>query len=271
MSANSKELQNQIIEIGARTNRGELQKFSALGRGSILPQIKELEDECPEFEPSDLIGEWDLIYSNTYLFRSSPFFMAARAVCKDGVEAERFNWFCKQHREALIFTQIGRVSQTISEGRLVSEFESRVPGLPGLPVIIKGTIQSSADYILVSDDKPSADANTSSAVEATGSDGDEEEVGSPSSSSKKTCLELHMDRVRIKQESSNIPLVSELLNLFEGLDTRAMSQVLEERLSSTGRGYATPRPRFRTTYLDPEAGFRVGRDQDDNAFVYLRR
>ncbi|CAM9841375.1 unnamed protein product, partial [Heterosigma akashiwo] len=224
--------------IGARTNRGELQKFSALGRGSILPQIKELEDECPEFEPSDLIGEWDLIYSNTYLFRSSPFFMAARAVCKDGVEAERFNWFCKQHREALIFTQIGRVSQTISEGRLVSEFESRVPGLPGLPVIIKGTIQSSADYILVSDDEPSADANTSSAVEATG---------------------------------SNIPLVSELLNLFEGLDTRAMSQVLEERLSSTGRGYATPRPRFRTTYLDPEAGFRVGRDQDDNAFVYLRR
>ncbi|CAM9719933.1 unnamed protein product [Heterosigma akashiwo] len=249
MSANSKELQNQIIEIGARTNRGELQKFSALGRGSILPQIKELEDECPEFEPSDLIGEWDLIYSNTYLFRSSPFFMAARAVCKDGVEAERFNWFCKQHREALIFTQIGRVSQTISEGRLVSEFESRVPGLPGLPVIIKGTIQSSADYILVSDDEPSADANTSSA----------------------TCLELHMDRVRIKQESSNIPLVSELLNLFEGLDTRAMSQVLEERLSSTGRGYTTPRPRFRTTYLDPEAGFRVGRDQDDNAFVYLRR
>ena len=37
----------------------------------------------------DLLGTWELVFSDTQLFRSSPFFMAGRAVCKDGQEAEQ--------------------------------------------------------------------------------------------------------------------------------------------------------------------------------------
>ena len=40
----------------------------------------------------ECIGTWDLIFSDTQLFRSSPFFMAGRAVCADGAEAQRYDW-----------------------------------------------------------------------------------------------------------------------------------------------------------------------------------
>jgi len=83
------------------------------------------------------VGDWELIYSSTYLFRSSPFFMAARAVCADGEEADRFNLFCRLHREALAFTSIGHVRQRISQDALVSEFETTGAVLPGLPLVVK--------------------------------------------------------------------------------------------------------------------------------------
>ena len=133
-------------------------------------------------------GTWELVYSSSYLFRSSPFFMSARAVCKDGTEADRFNYFCQLHREALAFTSIGHVRQVITDTSLTSYFDSNVAAIPGLPVNIKGTIVSKADI----------------------------------KSNEGSSLKLLMDTVRI--ENSNIPVIKDLL---QPLDSRALASVFE--------------------------------------------
>lgn len=90
-------LKKQLLKISALTNRGEfatqLDKDMALKLAEDLESINTTEEPC-----RSISGEWDLILSTTYLFRSSPFFMAARAVCKDGDEANRFAWFCQQRK-----------------------------------------------------------------------------------------------------------------------------------------------------------------------------
>ena len=95
-------------------------------------------------------GTWELLYSDTQLFRSSPCFMAGRAVCSTPEEAEQFDWFCDMHRAALAISTIGKVRQIISADRMVSEFEVKVGSIPflndftpfaysgGLPVTIEG-------------------------------------------------------------------------------------------------------------------------------------
>ena len=135
------DLKSRVLQIAALTNRGEnsLEKQQALA----LSLIEAIERRNTVTDPAcskDVLGVWDLVYSNTYLFRSSPFFMAARAICNEGSEAETFNRFCKMHREALAFTSIGAVKQIVSETTLRSEFETNVAALPGLPVVIRGTI-----------------------------------------------------------------------------------------------------------------------------------
>jgi PAP_fibrillin. len=105
----------------------------------------------------EIQGTWELVYSDTQLFRSSPFFMAGRAVCQTEEEAQRYDWFCDMHRAALAISEIGKVRQIISSDRLISEFEVTVGSIPflsdftplkysgGLPFTINGAIVSSAD------------------------------------------------------------------------------------------------------------------------------
>ena len=42
-----------------------------------------------EEEACSSVGSWDLIMSDTQLFRSSPFFMAARSLLQDGEQADK--------------------------------------------------------------------------------------------------------------------------------------------------------------------------------------
>merc|ERR1712232_675116 len=126
-------------------------------------------------------------------FRSSPFFMAGRAVCSTESQAKQYDWFCDMHRAALAISNIGTVRQIISPTRLVSEFEVKVGSIPfisnflpgpllgysgGMPVTIEGAIVSSSDVISIEEDKS---------------------------------LELLMDTVEIK--GSNIPLLRQLLDM----------------------------------------------------------
>jgi len=225
----AEELKITLLNLAASTSRGEvateMEKMEALKIIEMIEMQNSMEDPA-----KNAFGSWDLVYSNTYLFRSSPFFMAARAVCKDGVEADRFNWFCKQHREALAFTYIGKVRQIVSPTSLTSEFETNVAAVPGLPLTITGTIVSNADI--------------------------EEMDGSS--------WTLYMDKVRIKEDSSNIPILGQLLNDFNGLQSRKISDVLDQFVES----YSIPKPIFRTNYVDKD--MRISRDQDNNVFVYCR-
>ena len=225
-------LKTALLALAARTNRGEIANSAEKEKAFDL--VDQLEQLNPTNDPvaSELtLGRWELVFSNTHLFRSSPFFMAARAVCKDGEEASRFNLFCDLHRQALAFTSIGKVSQIISERRLISEFETVGAVLPGLPLTLKGTIESSADI----------EAKTSES------------------------MSLFMDKVRIKRGSSNLPIFKDFLDGFDGLPIRRLGQELEERFRNS---YSNPRPIFRTRYVD--AHMRISRDQDDNIFVYNR-
>jgi len=220
-----------ILALAARTARGEIATENE--KVKCLDLINKLESLNPIPSPASsdaILGTWDLVWSDTHLFRSSPLFMAGRAVCKNPEEARRFDFFCQLHRDALAFTQIGKVVQKVTETTLTSEFEARGNPLIGLPgPFVSGTIQSSAEITFRGDSH----------------------------------WELFMDRIRIKKDTSNVPLLKSFLDDFEGIPTRSLSGFLESTIN-----LSAPRPRFFTTYLDTH--MRISRDQDDKVFVYNR-
>jgi hypothetical protein len=110
------------------------------GRGAKPSQRKEaeqlitvLELNNPTSEPMNsniiygkwmnsniIYGKWELLYSSTQLFRSSPFFMARRAVCMTSDQAQQYDWFCDMHRKALVISNIGPVQQNISSTSVIN-------------------------------------------------------------------------------------------------------------------------------------------------------
>jgi hypothetical protein len=238
--------------LGAITGRGEF-FINNRNRPSTLKQydaavklLSEVEQMNPIAEPtfSDHIhGTWELVLSTTQLFRSSPFFMAGRAVCTNEADAQRYNWFCDMHRAALSISSIQSVRQIITESnKLISEFETNVGAIPflsdfspfrysgGLPLSITGAIVSTADI-------------------------------TPTNNG--TGWEVYMDTVEIK--GSNVPVLRQILdNENVGLRSRSLASILEQAISS----YKTPKPIFRTTYLDGK--FRISRDEDSNIFFYVK-
>lgn len=232
----------KILVIAASSDRGQF--ASRAQKDKVQQMIKEIEESCTgESEPTysqKINGTWELLYSDTQLFRSSPFFMAGRAVCSTPEQAAQYDWFCDMHRAALAISEIGKVRQIISENKIVSEFETSVGAVPflnditplkysgGLPFKIEGAIVSSADIAPVLDGK---------------------------------AWEIFMDQVEIK--GSNIPLLRRVLDDERvALKSRELGKVLENNVS----GYTNPKPLFYTTYLDDI--FRISRDQDGKLFVY---
>lgn len=235
-------LKRKILALGASTARGEgaskVEKYEGAATVYLLEQLESLSPS----KSAEVLGTWELVFSDTQLFRSSPFFMAGRAVCKDGAEANQYDWFCDMHRAALGMSQIQRVRQIVSETKLVSEFEVSAGSVPflkdllpmapaysgGMPFAITGAIVSTADIV-------------------------EKDEGS---------WKLLMDTVEIK--GSNIPGVRQALDSGVRLQSRDLGDFLETNVDS----YTNPNPVFRTTYLDEN--FRVSRDQDDKIFVYVK-
>ncbi len=105
------ELKQAVLKLGVTTCRGE--RASAAEKATLRRLVMQLigASSTEAMKGLSCEGEWDLVMSDTQLFRSSPFFMAGRAVVRDGEQADQFNWFCDQHRAALDFSQIGRVRQ----------------------------------------------------------------------------------------------------------------------------------------------------------------
>ena len=235
-------LKIKLLAIAAGCSRGET--ATARDLSDARSTIYALEGVSPIAEPTlapECAGTYELVFSDTQLFRSSPFFMAGRAVCADGAEAERYDWFCDMHRAALAISTIGKVRQIVDGSRVVSEFEVSAGAVPfltdaapflsysgGLPLTIKGAIVSTA----------SVEANLGGA------------------------WRLLMDTVEIK--GSNVPLLRQALDAGISLQSRALGGALEQVVP----GYANPQPLFRTTYLDDS--LRISRDQDDKLFVYTK-
>jgi len=155
-----------ILSIASSTDRGQL--ASTTEKETIDALLSQLIDHQvdqaipkPTLSPN-IQGTWELLYSSTQLFRSSPFFMAGRAVCSTPEEAQRYDWFCDMHRAALAISTIGKVRQIINvkNGRMISEFETRVGAIPflgdftpvrysgGLPVSKSNSETSCIGYIV---------------------------------------------------------------------------------------------------------------------------
>jgi hypothetical protein len=129
----SKDLVSKLLLIVSSSGRGEL--ATAAQKEQVFMLIDHLEKQNPTPQPTNsplIQGRWELLYSSTQLFRSSPFFMAGRAVCLTPEEAQQYDWFCDMHREALAISRIGAVRQIISETRMVSEFEVKAGTVPFL-------------------------------------------------------------------------------------------------------------------------------------------
>ena len=231
-----------LLRIAASTGRGEYASPDQKNQASEL--IAALEKTNPTPQPAKdpkIYGRWELVYSSTELFRSSPFFMAGRAVCSTTDQAEQYDWFCDMHRKALAISNIGSVRQVISPTLMVSEFEVKVGAIPflndftpfsysgGLPFTVDGSIVSSADIT------PTDDGRS---------------------------WELLMDTVQIK--GSNVPGLRAILDNGLQLQSRGLGSFLEKNLD----GYDNPRPIFETTYLSDS--IRISRDQDGKTFVYAK-
>ena len=235
-------LKAELLSLAAACTRGE--SATEADRSNAQSLVAMLEGMSPIAEPTlapECNGTWELVFSDTQLFRSSPFFMAGRAVCADGEEAARYDWFCEMHRQALAISTIGKVRQVVSRECITSEFETKAGAVPflsdytpfaysgGLPFTISGSIVSTASI--------------------EGNLGDS--------------WRLLMDTVEIK--GSNLPLLRQALDGGVKLRSRALGRALEEVVPS----YANPRPLFKTTYLDGQ--MRISRDQDGKLFVYVKQ
>lgn len=137
---------------------------------------------------SNAEGTWDLIYSNTNLFRASPLFMSARALAK-GDQSITFNEISDRFINSLKFARIGRVTQIISSTSISSEIETEIPIFPGS---VTGTIVSMAEIESVTDDN----------------------------------MTLLADNIRIKEGTSNIPLFGEFLSNFTGVSVKSLSSLV---------------------------------------------
>lgn len=243
-TSSTQQILAELLQIAARTGRGELATLD--DKAQAEKWISILESKNPTLEPTKspmINGRWELLYSSTQLFRSSPFFMAGRAVCTTDDQAQQYDWFCDMHRKALAISAIGSVRQIVSPTLLVSEFEVKVGAIPffnftpftpfpysgGLPFTIDGAIVSSADI------SPSDAGNA---------------------------WELCMDTVQI--QGSNVPGLRGILDDGLKLQSRQLASFLEQNVD----GYTTPRPLFETTYLSEN--LRVSRDQDAKVFVYQK-
>ena len=134
------EIKSKIYKIAAVTDRG--QRLNKL----ISPIYEEKENEMGDlidslksfsFEISEksLAGEWELIFSNVELFRSSPFFLAIEKALNDKFKS---NLFFKLHQlqvGSFGLSTIGRIAQKIDfdKKEFISTFDTTIFGLTTIP------------------------------------------------------------------------------------------------------------------------------------------
>jgi hypothetical protein len=141
------DLKRELLLLSSVTNRGE---YATLEDQNMLVDIvSQLEALNPTPNPSsNSEGEWDLCLSSTQLFRSSPFFQSIRvAMGENKLMAE--NAF-DLHDRSTTFGRMGRVRQTITSDKLISEVALDVGIFPGLPIRVKGTVVSTASLNVIS-------------------------------------------------------------------------------------------------------------------------
>jgi len=139
------ELKRELILLASVTNRGMC--ASTEEENLVIDVVTQLEALNPTADPAlNSQGDWELCYSSTQSFRSSPFFLAIRAFLGDDNEAMADNLFTI-HDRATTASRVGKVRQIIDKNNqeLVSEYDLSVGLIPGLPVRVKGCVVTTAE------------------------------------------------------------------------------------------------------------------------------
>ena len=143
------ELKRELVLLASVTNRGTC--ASAEEENLVVDLVTQLEALNPTADPAlNSQGDWELCYSSTQSFRSSPFFLAIRAFLGDDNKPVADNLFTI-HDRATTASRVGKVRQIIDKENteLVSEYDLSVGLLPGLPVRVKGTVVTSSDLTAI--------------------------------------------------------------------------------------------------------------------------
>lgn len=143
------ELKRELVLLASVTNRGMC--ASTEEENLVVDLVTQLEALNPTADPAlNSQGDWELCYSSTQSFRSSPFFLAIRAFLGEENKAVADNAFTI-HDIATTASRVGKVRQIVGEDNreLVSEYELSVGLMPGVPVRVKGTVVTSADLTAI--------------------------------------------------------------------------------------------------------------------------
>ena len=136
------EIKSNIYKIAAVTDRGQrlnklISPMYEEKTNEMDQLIEDLKDFNFEISEKSLSGEWELIFSNVELFRSSPFFLAIEKALNDKFKS---NLFFKLHQlqvGSFGISTIGRIAQKIDfdKKEFISTFDTIIFGLTTIPIL----------------------------------------------------------------------------------------------------------------------------------------
>tara|TARA_Y100000589_G_scaffold110919_1_gene105447 strand:- start:963 stop:1706 length:744 start_codon:yes stop_codon:yes gene_type:complete len=161
-------LKQEIYKLSALTDRGQrLNKLISPIYQEKSNEINKLIINLKEYsEPisEDIVsGEWELIYSNVELFRSSPFFLAIENALNNKFKSDLFFKLHQLQVSSFGLSTIGKISQTIDfqNKEFLSTFDTIIFGLTTIPIIgwfkllptFGGSVTTLADDLTLIDNK----------------------------------------------------------------------------------------------------------------------
>ena len=161
-------LKQAIYKLSALTDRGQrLNKLISPLYQEKLTEINKIIHNLKDYsEPitEDIItGEWELIFSNVELFRSSPFFLAIENALNNKVKSDLFFKLHQLQVSSFGLSTIGKISQKIDfkKKEFLSSFDTIIFGLTTIPIIgwfklfptFGGSVTTLADKLVLEDNK----------------------------------------------------------------------------------------------------------------------
>ncbi len=161
-------LKQEIYKLSALTDRGQrLNKLISPIYQKKFTEINNLINDLKKYsEPISeeiISGEWELIFSNVELFRSSPFFLAIENALNNKVKSDLFFKLHQLQVSSFGLSTIGKISQTIDfqKKEFLSTFDTIIFGLTTIPIIgwfklfptFGGSVTTLADELKLIDNK----------------------------------------------------------------------------------------------------------------------
>ncbi len=161
-------LKQEIFKLSALTDRGQrLNKLISPIYQEKLTELNKLINDLKDYsEPISeeiLSGEWELIFSNVELFRSSPFFLAIENSLNNKVKSDLFFKLHQLQVCSFGLSTIGKISQTIDfdKKEFLSTFDTILFGLTTIPIIgwfklfptFGGSVTTLADELVLINNK----------------------------------------------------------------------------------------------------------------------